>query len=65
MVYVYVDEVHKHHEHAKAARAKILEEPTDQFYDDRRYTAEDLEGQQWAFAEHVRDVPREEMVPPA
>jgi len=65
MVYVYVDEVDKHYEQAKAAGAKILEEPTDQFYGDRRYTAEDLEGQQWAFAERVRDVPPEELVPPA
>jgi uncharacterized glyoxalase superfamily protein PhnB len=55
-VYVYVDDVDAHFARAKAAGASILEEPTDQFYGDRRYIARDLEGHEWTFATHVRDV---------
>ena len=55
-IYVYVDDVDAHFRSAKAAGAKILEEPKDQFYGDRRYGAEDPEGHQWFFAQHVRDV---------
>ncbi len=62
--YVYVDEVDQHFERARDAGATILEEPTDQFYGDRRYGATDLEGHIWYFAEHVRDVSPEDMQPP-
>jgi PhnB protein len=62
-VYVYVDDVDKHFARAKQARAKILEEPKDQFYGDRRYGAEDPEGHQWFFATHVRDFDPETMKP--
>lgn len=55
-LYVYVDDVDQHSRRTKDAGAKILEEPTDQVYGDRRYGAEDLEGHQWYFAQHVRDV---------
>lgn len=64
-LYVYVDDVDKHFEQAKGAGAKILQEPEDQFYGDRRYGAEDPEGHQWYFAQHVRDVAPEDMVPPS
>ena len=64
-LYVYVDEVDKHFEHAKSARAKIVEAPADQFYGDRRYAAEDPEGHVWYFAQHVREVAPEDMKPPA
>lgn len=60
MVHVYVDDVDAHFATAKAAGATIVAEPTDQFYGDRNYRAEDLEGHQWAFAQRVRDVPPEE-----
>jgi len=60
-LYVYVDSVDGHFEHARKAGAKILEEPADQFYGDRRYAAEDPEGHSWYFAEHVRDVSADEM----
>ncbi len=62
-LYVYVEDVDKHFEHAKDAGAKILDEPEDQFYGDRRYGTEDLEGHHWFFATHVRDVAPEEMTP--
>ncbi|MCI0388208.1 MAG: VOC family protein [Acidobacteria bacterium] len=59
-LYVNVDDVDKHFEQARKAGAKILQEPEDMFYGDRRYGAEDLEGHHWYFAQHVRDVPPEE-----
>jgi uncharacterized glyoxalase superfamily protein PhnB len=60
-LYVYVDDVDAHYARAKRAGATILEEPTDQFYGDRRYRAADPEGHHWCFATHVRDVSAEEM----
>lgn len=54
--YVYVDDVDKYFERAKGAGAKILAEPEDQFYGDRRYAVEDLAGHHGYFAQHVRDV---------
>ena len=63
-LYVFVDDVDKHFQHAREAGAKILEEPEDQFYGDRRYATEDPEGHHWYFAQHVRDVAPEDMVPP-
>lgn len=61
LTYVYVDDLEAHYEVAKRAGARILREPEDQFYGDRTYAAEDPEGHQWHFAQHVRDVPPEEM----
>jgi PhnB protein len=63
LVYVYVDDVDKHFAVAKAAGALIVNEPADQFYGDRTYGAEDPEGHQWSFAQHVRDVAPEDMHP--
>jgi PhnB protein len=63
IVFVYVDDVRHHHDAAKAAGAKVVCPPADQFYGDRTYAAEDPEGHQWAFARHVRDVPPENMHP--
>lgn len=63
MVHVYVEDVDAHYERAKSAGAKILSEPKDQSYGDRNYGAEDPEGHHWYFAQHVRDVPPEEMHP--
>jgi PhnB protein len=50
LICVYVDDVDAHYEHAKTAGAKIIEEPADQEYGERRYAAEDPEGHQWFFA---------------
>ncbi len=63
LTYVYVDDVDKHYENAKAAGAKILNEPADQFYGDRTYGAEDPEGHHWSFGQHVKDVAPEDMHP--
>ena len=64
-MYVYVDDVDRHYEHASEAGATILAEPEDQFYGDRIYGAEDPEGHHWYFAQHVRDVAPEDMPPMA
>jgi uncharacterized glyoxalase superfamily protein PhnB len=61
LVYVYVDDVDRHYEVAKAAGAKILKEPADQFYGDRTYNVEDPEGHHWSFAQRVREVTADEM----
>ncbi|MGO8864105.1 MAG: VOC family protein [Acidimicrobiales bacterium] len=63
LVYVYVDDVDAHFEVAKAAGAHVLHEPVDQFYGDRTYSAEDPEGHQWTFAQHVRDVGPQDLHP--
>jgi uncharacterized glyoxalase superfamily protein PhnB len=47
-------------ERARAVGAEITEEPTDQEYGQRRFTAEDLEGHVWYFARPVKDVAPEE-----
>ncbi|MCG8592423.1 MAG: VOC family protein [Proteobacteria bacterium] len=63
-LYVYIDDVDEHCARARAAGANIVAEPEDMFWGDRTYVAEDLEGHRWTFAQHVRDVPPEEMQPP-
>jgi PhnB protein len=63
-LYVYVDDVDKHFAHAKQAGATISEELQDLFYGDRRYSAVDLEGHRWSFAQRVRDVAPEDMKRP-
>jgi PhnB protein len=53
-LYVNVLDVDKHFARAKKAGAKILEEPQDTFYGQRRYGAEDPEGHQWYFAHDIK-----------
>ena len=64
LIYVYVDDIYKYFEHAKAAGANILSELEDKYYGDRTYAAEDLEGHHWFFSQHVRDVDLADMKPP-
>jgi PhnB protein len=61
IMYITVDAVDKHFARAKKNGAKIIEPPTDTFYGDRRYTAEDPEGHRWGFAQHMRNVSDTEM----
>ena len=63
-LYIYVDDVDAHCAHAKEAGARINMEPDDMFWGDRMYSASDLEGHQWSFAQHVRDVSPDELKPP-
>jgi uncharacterized glyoxalase superfamily protein PhnB len=56
---VFVDDVDAHCERARAAGAKIVEPPTTQdygedYWSDRGYRAEDIEGHQWFFMQRVR-----------
>ena len=48
-LYIYVDDVDAHCEHARAAGATIVKESEDMFYGDRNYTAKDPEGHHWVF----------------
>ncbi len=60
-VHVHLEQdVDAHCERARAAGARILAEPSDQFYGDRIYRAADLEGHVWNFGETRRGVSREE-----
>ncbi|PTE10301.1 VOC family protein [Mesorhizobium helmanticense] len=60
-VYVRLkDGLDAHCEQARAAGAKIVQEPTDRFYGERQYRARDPEGHVWTFTQTIRSVPREE-----
>ena len=48
-IYVMVDDADKHFQRARKAGAKVLEEPSDTEYGQRRYGVEDPEGHQWYF----------------
>jgi uncharacterized glyoxalase superfamily protein PhnB len=55
-VLVRVHDASTHCEHARAAGARILMEPTDFEYGERQYHAEDLAGHRWTFSETLADV---------
>jgi uncharacterized glyoxalase superfamily protein PhnB len=57
---VYVDDVEAHCERARAAGAKIVSEPKttdygEEYWTDRGYEAEDIEGHHWWFYQRLRD----------
>jgi uncharacterized glyoxalase superfamily protein PhnB len=57
---VCVDDADAHAGHARAAGAKIVEPPAthdygEDYWSDRTYRAEDLEGHQWFFMQRVRE----------
>ena len=53
LMYVYVDDVDAHCEHARAAGAEIAYEPRDEEYGHRTYNARDPEGHSWYFAQPI------------
>jgi uncharacterized glyoxalase superfamily protein PhnB len=55
------DGLDEHCARARAAGAKISQEPEDQFYGARTYRALDPEGHVWNFSQDVRTVSGEEM----
>jgi uncharacterized glyoxalase superfamily protein PhnB len=55
MLYVYVEDVDAHYQHAAAAGATIVTEIQDQPWGDRLYQVADPEGHQWTFAQHTDD----------
>ena len=48
--------IDEHCARARAAGAKILMEPADQFYGDRSYIAIDPEGHRWSFSQPIKVV---------
>jgi uncharacterized glyoxalase superfamily protein PhnB len=62
-LYVYVDDLQRHFDHAKQAGATILSEVEETFYGDRRYGTADLEGHHWYFAEKIRQIEAEDWRP--
>jgi uncharacterized glyoxalase superfamily protein PhnB len=55
---VYVDDVDAHCKHAREHGAKIDKEPTvsdygDEYWSDRSYGAEDIEGHHWWFTQRI------------
>lgn len=59
-VMAFVDDVDAHCAHAREAGAKIISEPTttdygEEWWTDRGYECEDLEGHHWWFVQRLRD----------
>lgn len=52
---IFVEDVEDRFERAKAAGAKILEEPHETEYGEFQFAALDYEGHHWVFARHARD----------
>jgi len=57
---IFLEDVDAHHARAKAAGAKILEEPHETEYGEYQYAAEDLDGHHWLFSRHAKDRSPEE-----
>jgi uncharacterized glyoxalase superfamily protein PhnB len=55
------EDLDAHCERARAAGARITDEPKDQFYGDRTYRAADPDGHIWNFALPVREVDIDEL----
>jgi uncharacterized glyoxalase superfamily protein PhnB len=55
-VLVRVDDVDRHHEHARASGARIHLPPTDYPYGERQYSAVDIGGHRWRFSQSIADV---------
>jgi uncharacterized glyoxalase superfamily protein PhnB len=53
--------IDEHCARARRAGARIVMEPTDQFYGERSYIAADLEGHHWTFSQTIRHVSNQEM----
>jgi len=51
-VYVVVEDVAAHAEHARSAGAEITIEPTEEDYGGRGYTCRDFEGNLWSFGSY-------------
>jgi uncharacterized glyoxalase superfamily protein PhnB len=61
-IHVRLDKgIDEHCTRARAAGAKIVGEPADQFYGDRTYMAMDPEGHHWTFAQAGKKVSVEDM----
>jgi len=57
---IFVEDVDGHHARAKAAGARIVEEPHETEYGEYQYAAVDVDGHHWVFSRHARDLRPEE-----
>lgn len=57
---IFVDDVDGHYARAKAAGAKIVEEPHETEYGEYQYAAEDPDGHLWLFSRHAKDLAPED-----
>lgn len=57
---VFLDDVDGHYGRAKAAGARVIEEPHATEYGEYQYAVEDLDGHPWLFSRHLKDVSPEE-----
>ncbi|HUN90062.1 MAG TPA: VOC family protein [Terriglobales bacterium] len=57
---VFIDDVDGHHARAKAAGARIFEEPHETEYGEYQYGAVDFAGHRWIFSRHARDLSPEQ-----
>ena len=55
-VMVRVEDVDRHHEHARARGARILRPPADYPYGERQYTVADAGGHGWTFSQSIADI---------
>lgn len=53
---IFLEDVEKHFDRAKAAGATIVEEPHETVYGEFQYAALDLDGHRWLISRHARDV---------
>lgn len=60
-VYVFVDDVDAHYQHALRGGAEIVDAPADQPFGDRIYLAKDPEGHEWYSSQHIHDVAIEDL----
>jgi uncharacterized glyoxalase superfamily protein PhnB len=60
-LYVYLENVDLTFKRALEAGARSVQEPADQFYGDRTAGVKDSTGNYWWLAQHVEDVPPEEL----
>src|SRR5437660_2818312 len=56
---IFLDDVDSHFQ-TKAAGAKILEDLHETVYGELQYAAEDLDGHNWLFSRHARDLSPDE-----
>ena len=57
-LYVYVDNLDAHFEHARSAGAEIISPPKDTDFGAREYHARDLEGHFWTFGTYLPNAGR-------
>lgn len=55
-VLVRVEDVDRHYARTQAGGARIVKAPADMPFGERQYTAEDIGGHRWTFAQSIADV---------